>query len=397
MTGESLTAEASAQAASRRFDGDATKSVDLSDSDDVGVHAPDYHRRTSRALNIIVVILGIHLLYLGRSLLMPIVIAFVGAFLLRPIVRKLARWRIPESVGAGIVLFSAVALIVLGVVKLTDPAIVWLARAPIDLRLRQVQRKLEPVQGRISDIAEASEKIEKLASDSSTGSGAPEQVQIRQPSIASSVMSTTTQFLAGAALCFVLTYFVLAMGDSFLNSVVQLIPRMREKKEAVLLVRNVERGISSYLLTVALINACLGLVIGVSCWLAGLPNAALWGVMAMLLNYVPYAGAFLGSGVVLVVGLFAFDTIGAALVAPAAYFTINIIEGNFLTPAVIGRSMSLNPIMVFLSLAFWGWMWGVCGALLAVPLLAIARIACDQFDSTRPFSILVSHSTTIGQ
>jgi predicted PurR-regulated permease PerM len=138
----------------------------------------------------------------------------------------------------------------------------------------------------------------------------------------------------------------------------------------------IERGISQYLLTFTAINVCLGIVIGTGMWLIGMPNPVLWGVMAGCLNFMPYIGAFVGSGVVFLVAALSFDSMGQALLAPAIYAAANTIEGNVITPLILGRSMRLNPIFIFLSVVLWGWMWGVGGALIAVPLLAMTKIAC---------------------
>lgn len=371
-----------------------------------------YQRRMARSLTILACLATVYAIYVGRSILMPVITALVLALLFRPIVRRLARWRIPEVVGAGLVLIVSITVVVGGGMQVIGPAAAWVDRTPLDVQLRNVARKLKPIQQPFADFNDATAKIESFAGDGSTppvsANVDPQQkvgfsdyvkkvdpedkirkVEIQQPSILRTVLSSTGEFLASSVLCLVLLYFLLALGDTFLNNVVQIIPRMREKKEAVQLIRNVEQGISAYLLMVTTINTCLGIVIGVAMWMIGLPNPALWGVMATVLNFIPYVGAFSGAGVVLLVGLFSFDTLGEACIAPAVYFIINTIEGNLITPALLGHSMRLNPIMVFLSLTFWGWMWGIGGALLAIPLLAIFKTACEQFERTRHLAILV--------
>ena len=145
-----------------------------------------------------------------------------------------------------------------------------------------------------------------------------------------------------------------------------------------------------FLLTVACINVGLGIVEGLAMWLLGMPNPALWGVLCCVLNFIPYLGAMVGAIIVFFVAVLTFDTLEYAMVVPATYFAINAIEGNVVTPAILGRSMQLNPVIVFLFLTFWGWMWGISGAILAVPLLTVLKIGFDHFERTRPIGTLLA-------
>ncbi len=362
------------------------------DADEFGAVADQllYARRTSWALSILAVLGVMYTIYAGRSLLLPVTLAGVLALLFQPLVRRLKKWGIPSFLGAAILLATAGGGLLLGAVHLVGPAAEWLDRVPIGLRLREMEDKLEPIREPLAELSMATKKIQDFAM-SPSGSAAPtEKVEIQQPSLTTTVVSTTGEFAAGAAICLIVLYFFLVLGDTLLNSVVQLMPRLKQKKETVALVRNVEEGVSCYLLTVTAINVGLGIVVAFVMWLIGMPNPTLWGAMATFLNFIPYAGAFVGTCVVFLVGLFTFNSIGEAAIAPLAYFALTSIEGNFVTPTVLGCRMSLNPIVVFLWLAFWGWMWGIGGALLAVPLLAIFKIGCDQFETTKPLSLLVS-------
>lgn len=349
-----------------------------------------YARRTSWALSILAILGVLYTIYVGRSLLLPVTLAGVLALLFQPLVRRLRSWGIPSFLGAGILLTTAGGGLLLGAIHLVGPAAEWLDRVPIGLRLREMEDKLEPIREPLAELSVAMQKVQEFAFSPSGPSPRTEKVEIQQPSLTTTVVSTTGEFAAGAAICLIVLYFFLVLGDTLLNSVVQLMPRLKQKKETVALVRNVEEGVSCYLLTVTVINIGLGIVVAIVMWLIGMPNPTLWGAMAAFLNFVPYAGAFVGTCVVFLVGLFSFNSVGEAAMAPIAYFVLTSIEGNFVTPTILGCRMSLNPIVVFLWLAFWGWMWGIGGALLAVPLLAIFKIACDQFETTKPLSLLVS-------
>jgi predicted PurR-regulated permease PerM len=365
-------------------------------------------RRAWRAVDFAATILAVlaifYTLYFARAVLFPLVLAFVFGLLLRPVVRRLKRLYVPEAIGAAAVVLLVLGVLLFGGMTLVAPASQWIEDLPRNLeqasvRLKPLQRPLAKIQHKIDA---ASQQVAVIASPAEAPAAAPpgpaeapekpprQLVEIRQPSLATTVLNTTGSFLAGAAMTIIMLYFMLALGETTLRKVVEVLPTFRDKRSAVELVTSIEHGISSYLVTVTVINIGLGAAIGTALWLIGLPNAILWGAMAACLNYVPYAGAIVGMTIVFFASLLTFNTIGHALLAPLAYFTINAIEGNFVTPMVLGRSMSLNPIIVFLSLVFGGWMWGVGGALLSVPLLAIAKITCEHFDRTKPIATLLS-------
>jgi predicted PurR-regulated permease PerM len=132
------------------------------------------------------------------------------------------------------------------------------------------------------------------------------------------------------------------------------------------------------------VNVGFGIAVGSGLWLVGMPNPILWGILAGVLNYVPYLGGLVGYIIVGFVALTVFDTTGRALMAPGVYFLLNIIEGNIITPAILGRELTLNPVMIFAWLIFWGWIWGIPGALLAIPLLTMTKIIADNIEILTP-------------
>jgi predicted PurR-regulated permease PerM len=349
--------------------------------------------RTS-AVVLIALLLGTHAMYVAASVLIPVVAAVVIALALRPIVRRLKHYGLPEPAAAFGTLTAAALLTVFLTTQLVTPASEWVARTPIKFKLRQLERKLEPLQAPLQSVHEASDEITK-AVDKSTGADdsdpdTPQAVVVKPPSLISEVINSTWQFTAGTLLCLVLTFFFLAKGETLIERVANIMPIRVSGPSEDCGVAAVERSVSRYLLTVSAINACLGASVGIACWLIGVPNAMLWGVMAALLNFLPYIGGLVGAGIVLLVSLFTFDSMAYTCIAPAAYLLLTTIEGNFVTPAVLGRSMSLNPLIVILSLTYWTWLWGAAGAILAVPLLAIFVAACRQFEGTRPLAAMLS-------
>jgi predicted PurR-regulated permease PerM len=184
----------------------------------------------------------------------------------------------------------------------------------------------------------------------------------------------------------VLLYFLLAAGDGYHEKIVKVLPTFRDKKRAVILIRRVHQDVATYLLTVTMINCGLGVAIGAAMFFAGLPNSVLWGVLAALLNFIPYFGPLVGQVIVGLVGLTVFDNPIDALIPVGLYFVINLCEGYIVTPTVLGRRLTMNPMMVFLAVLVWGWLWGIPGALLAVPLLACFNVICASSERLQPLS-----------
>jgi predicted PurR-regulated permease PerM len=329
----------------------------------------------------IFVLLAMYTLYFARAFLLPIVVATILNFLLSPVVRGLNRLHVPQPLGAGLVILALLATVGLGIERLSGPAAAWIEKTPqgverIETRIRGLRRPVEQVQ-------EAAEKVEEEVGRLS-GNGETQEVRVQEGTFTGALLSRTQAFLGGAIVVLILLYFLLASGDFFLRKLVRVLPRLEDKRRAVEIARQTELHISTYLSTVALINTVLGIVVALAMWLVGMPNPALWGVLAGLLNFVPYLGPIVTAGVILIVSLLTFESLGRALVAPILYFAINFTEGSFVTPTVLGRRLTLNPVVVFVGLVFWGWLWGIPGALLAVPLLAVFKILCDHIEPLSP-------------
>ena len=203
-------------------------------------------------------------------------------------------------------------------------------------------------------------------------------------------LSQTPDFLAQALTMVILLYFLLAYDGLFLGKLIKAMPRLQDKKRALTIAREIESSISKYLVTVTCINAGLGTAVGVAVGLLGMPNPLLWGVMAMVFNFVPYLGATVGIISMTLAAVLSFDSLTWALIFPTTYLAIAIIEGNFITPMILGHSLTVNPIVILIALMFWGWMWGIPGAMLAVPILATFKIFCDHVQPLAPIGEFLS-------
>jgi predicted PurR-regulated permease PerM len=222
-----------------------------------------------------------------------------------------------------------------------------------------------------------------------------QKVVVAQAGIISQAAGNLLSAGTTIALTFVLSLFLLASGTLFYEKIVQSFARMSEKKRALRVVYDVEREISHYLLTITLINAGLGLAVGFGMWAIGMPTPLVWGVLAMLLNFLPYIGAVTTIVLVAAMSLVTFESLSYAMLAPAFVIICNVIEGQLITPLVIGRRLEINAVAIFIAVAFWSWLWGFVGALIAVPILVIIKVFCDHFDGLRHVgNFLAAQQTT---
>ncbi|MDQ3138596.1 MAG: AI-2E family transporter [Gemmatimonadota bacterium] len=319
-------------------------------------------------------------LHIARDFFLPIALAILLDFLLKPLVRGLKRFRLPEPVGAGVVVLAFLTIVGATGYALSGPAAGWVARAPEGFQV--VQAKLAALRQPFEKVTTAAEKVEEATEVS--GTDKPSEVQIQGPSLVTQVLGGTANFLGTLTVILFLTFLLLAVGDLFLEKLVGVLPQFRDKKTAVLIARATEAQISAYLFTTTLINLGVGVVTAVAMLLVGMPNPWLWGAVAAVLNYVPYVGAMVNMVVLAVAALLSFDTVGRALIVPAVFLGINLVEGNLVTPAIQGRSMSLNPVALFVGFTFWWYIWGIPGAIMAVPMMATMKIICDHIDALSP-------------
>jgi len=327
-------------------------------------------------------------LYFASALFIPIALALLLNLLLAPIVRALRKYlHLAEGIGAGLVLALLLAMVALSFYSLSGPATRWLAELPV--AMSEVERKLEDLRKPVEEMQEAAEKVADLADPAAPGAQEPISVAIKGPSLTQVVLGGAMTLGAGLIIMIALLFFLLASGDTLLRQAVSAAPRLRDKKRVVEIMRDIEDDISYYLLTISCINAGLGTAVALAMYALAMPNPVLWGVMAAFLNYVPFLGAVAGISIVGLVALLTFDTPSMILLPPVAYLVLTSIEAQFVTPAVLARRLTLNPVVVFLALIVWTWIWGIPGALMAVPLLAVFKICCDHVDPLKSVGTLL--------
>lgn len=349
--------------------------------------------RGSVALKGLFVLALLFTLALAKDVLMPLTLALIIAFLFSPLLGWLQRRRVPKPVGAALVVLSLLGTLIAGVYFLAEPAKKWMAEGATVVT--QLQQKVKKT---VSDIEEARQQVEQIITPASpTEKRGKEGPAPRTSPLAFSlvdVVATAAAVLAQVGwmvvLVLSLTYMILISEDTFRMRLVRVLPNLSERKRALYIVEGVKQEVASYLATITVINLGVGIAVGVALHLTGMPNAVLWGALAFALNYLPYIGPISGMAVIGLVGLLSFDNPADALLPVALYLGIHGLESQVLTPAVLGRRMTLNPAVVFIAIVVWGWLWGIVGAVIAVPMLAIFKVFCDHIDSMAPLGELLS-------
>jgi predicted PurR-regulated permease PerM len=336
--------------------------------------------RLMRSLLIgIFMFMAVYALYFGREFFMPVVLAFLLALMLTPIVRFLRKRGVPEVLSATLLVVLSVLGIATAGYFLSGPIVQLVNEAP-EIG-RRVTERLSELRHPFEKFMEVSQQVEKVAE--TTQEPGVQKVVMAQPGILSQAAGNLLSAGTTAAITFVLSLFLLASGTMFYEKTIQSFARLSEKKRALRLVHDVEREISRYLLTVALINAGLGAAIALGLWALGMPNPLVWGVAAAALNFLPYVGALATILLVGAIALISFDTLSYAMLAPAYVILCNVIEGQIVTPLIVGRRLEINAVAIFIAVAFWSWLWGFIGALIAVPILVVIKVFCDHFESWR--------------
>ncbi len=340
-------------------------------------------RTLKRGVIAILVLLVFAVFYIAQDILIPIVLGLLLSLLLSPLVTGLERYaRLPRLIGSLITVAALVGAMLFGVASLAQPAQNWIAHAP--QTMRTIQDRMRSLREPIRKAQEASKKIEEM-----TQTSTPKTVISEQPGLLSTMAASTPRALGEIASVLLLVYFFLSSGNGFLRRMVEVAPGLHEKRLVVAIAREVQQEMSRYLVMVSMINICLGLALVGVLVLMGVPNPLLWGAVAALLNFAPYVGPAFTIVALTFVGFTTFDTLGHALAVPGIFFAMAIVEGQLITPLIIGHRLSLNPTVVFLWLLMWGWLWGIPGILLAGPLLACFRIVCQHVRILHPVFILI--------
>lgn len=300
----------------------------------------------------------------------PVTLSLVIGVMLTPILTRLEDWGLPPALAAAILLIGLAGLLYLAALLFMVPLSEWFARAPeigAELRSRLLQLRQS-----LSVLYEVEERLQEAATD---GRSAPQQVELTQGGMVESMLRIAPPAIIQVVLFTGSLFFYLATRGRLRLGLLSLCVDRAVKLRAARIMRDTEKSISRYLLTISVVNVGLGIATGLAMWVLGMPTPAFWGALAAVFNFIPYIGPWTLGAILVAVALVSFDTVSQIVAPPLAFLALNIVESQLVTPSALGRSLTLNPFLVFLALSFWLYMWGPVGAFLAVPFLILCAVA----------------------
>lgn len=325
-------------------------------------------------------------IFFAKVVLMPLVLGFLLALVLSPLVRVLSRLGMPQSISGPALIAALAVLVTAAVFALSVPA-ANLAGNAGDV-IPEVRAKLAGLSEQMAAVQDATDQVEEIAGNNNN------RVVIERSGWLTWAVGSVAGTGASIAIAMVFAMFLLATSDEMRVKLVSAYPRLSDKKRALRVMNDIERQISRYLGAITIINMGLGVVVGLAMWLLGMPHPYLWGIGAAFLNYLPYLGAIVGMALSGAIAIIVFDSIGQAVWVPVIYFALTSIEAQMITPALLGRRLSLNPPAVFVTVVFWAWLWGIPGALMAVPFLLLLKVVTDHVPALSVLSDLLSGDVT---
>ena len=333
--------------------------------------------RASTALVVLATLAIGYTLWAAQDVILPILLAVFFALIGNPIIRGLQRMFIPRAIGAMLVLLLGLAGTVALGGQLVEPASEWARQVPREMRdlapkLRELTKPMKAANEAAQDFARATDGED----------GKPVEVVRTEVNDPYKSLTTTPMMIASVLAVVLLTFFFMVYGENLQRNALALLPTRQQKRVTVEIMQSIEREISRYVLTISVINAVVGLALAGIFYLLGVPlaEALLWGTMAMILNFAPYVGPLIGIVIMLMMGFVAFDELWMSLLPAGIYLGLHTLEGQILTPILLGRQMRLSPLVLILALMLFGWLWGIIGLLLAVPLLVCVKLVFARVE-----------------
>ncbi|MBT0587086.1 AI-2E family transporter [Alteromonas sp. SM 2104] len=348
------------------------------------------------SLTILVTLGVLYTLYFAQTLLIPVVFAGFVALLLNPLVHKLEAMFIPRIISSCLLLSLLIAPFTVLFIELAEPVQRWMKMVPkmsvhITQQIDDMNNAFEQEKAAVKQAAEPpvekgffdwfGDDVEPLAEKSEDASSVVEE-KFKQSSVelAMTLLKSGPIFIAQILGCMVLILFLLIFGPPLFHVFVQDFPVVKNKRRVTLLVKRVQKALSRYIVTITLINSLLGIATAGVLTAFNIDDAILWGAIVGVFNFVPYVGSIFSLSVLLIVGLVQFGVTGMALLPSAVFLGLNILESQVITPAVLGSSMQVNPLIIILWLLVTGWLWGIMGVLIAVPLFVCVKLALAEMN-----------------
>jgi predicted PurR-regulated permease PerM len=323
----------------------------------------------------IFVLLLLAALHYAQPMVMPVVLAFITGIVLTPLLVQARAIGIPYWFSALLVVGILIAMLSYAIVLLAEPVSEWIQKAPqFGAALRE---KLRFLDGPIAAFNSLRESIMGRGKEGEAAFNVDLYSVLVQP-----MLGVLTPALGQMIIFFATLLFFLAGRENIRRRFLTFWAGRKARLDAIRFLNDTEASVVRYFATVTGINLALGVLLGAFTYLIGLPNPLVWAILAFILNFMPYIGPAVTILLLLGVGVMSFESLTQALAAPAFFFAASVIEGEFITPGIVGLRLALSPLLVFLAVAFWTWFWGPFGALLAVPLLIIAMVALNHLFPT---------------
>jgi predicted PurR-regulated permease PerM len=343
--------------------------------------------RASGALVVLATLAAGFTLWAAQGLVLPVLLAMFFALVGNPIIRLLQRIYVPRFVSALLVLVLGIAGTVALGQQLVVPASEWVRQVPREMR--DLAPKLRNLVKPMQEANKAAENIARAAGGENTAK--PVQVVRTEVNDPYKALTATPRMVASVLAVVLLTFFFMVYGQSLQRNAIALLPGRQQKRLTVEILQSIEHEISRYVLTISIINALVGLAFAGALYWLGVPldEALLWGTMAAILNFAPYVGPLIGIMIMLLMGFVAFDEVWHSLLPAAIYLGLHTVEGQIVTPIVLGARMALSPLVLILALMLCGWLWGIVGLLLAVPLLVCTKIVLSKIEGMEGWAKLL--------
>lgn len=353
------------------------------------------------SLAVLAIIGIIYTLSWAKAVVIPVLLGVIFSYALAPAVDRLARWRIPRALGITLVMMAVLGGLAGAAWALADDATALVESLPEAAeKLRQTVRKSRnTAESPIEKVQRAATNLEQAAEETSKAAPAPDRgvtrVQIEKPkfNIKDYLVTGTLGLAAFAAqftvVCFIV-FFMVASGDNFRRKMVRIAgPKLSQKKITLQVLDEIDVQIQRYLAVQIYTSILVGVVTGVAVWLLGLERAAVWGVLAGVLNLVPYIGSAVLAGALAVAGFVQTGSLGVAAQLAGASIVIHIVSGNLIAPVLTSRACRIDPVVIFIGVLAWGWLWGMWGLLLGAPILMAIKTICDRVEELKPIGELL--------
>ncbi len=346
---------------------------------------------TAICLAVLTVIAVAAVFYVGRAFMLPVAVAFVFSVVLAPMSGALEWLKLPRALSSILALLLATGIVIVAFFMIAEPAARWLDDAP--QTIQRAERQIRKLQEPLKPVTDLSHEVDGLQIMPGAAPKA-RTVVVQGPELTQSLLASAQVIAVQAALVFVLTYFFLLTREDLRLKMIAFQPKLRDRVRTARAFRDVEKRVGGYLLTFSIINVGVGVAVGLACWQLGLPEPAMWGGIAAILNYIPFLGPAVTIVLLGLAGLSTYDTLIEAAWPVLAYWGINFLESNLVTPTVMSRRMTLNPLAIVLSVSFWTWIWGPVGGLVSLPLLIMLKVVCDHTPAFRVVGALIGAPIT---